>query len=109
MPLCGYSSQTRSRSSNVVVFESLPYHSRKLGSVRTPIPSQEYTDELVRQALDQARIVIWQRGTAWRELLGARGLSQAAVIRPRAVMSSHLSRGNLGDAEFERVAEAITG
>lgn len=94
---------------NVAVYESLPYHSRELGSVHTPIPSQRYTDTLVREALDQARIIIWQRGTAWRAVLGAAGPSRENVIRPRAVMSSYLSRRNLGEGNFERVIEAITG
>src|SRR4051812_2869711 len=55
---------------NVAVYESMPYHSRDLGAVRTRIPSQDYTDDLVRDALKEARIVIWQRATWWRDLLG---------------------------------------
>lgn len=92
---------------NLAVYESLPYHSRELGSVKTPIPSQAYTDNLARQALTEARIVIWQRGTHWRDLLGGGAQLHPAVIRPNALQNSSLSRGNLGEENFERAVEAI--
>ena len=94
---------------NVAVYESLPYHSRELGSVRTPIPSQSYTDDLARQAVTGARIVIWQRATRWRDQLSGEEQWDQAVIKPRSSQSSYLSRRNLGEEEFDRVVEAITG
>ncbi len=99
---------TEAVAHNVAVYESLPYHSRDLGAVRTPIPSQDYTDSLARTALQDARIVIWQRATWWRDRLGGEESWGEHVIRPRSRQSSYLSRGNLGAAAFDRIVETIS-
>ncbi len=92
-------------ATNLAIFESLPYHSEKLGKPRNSLPSQLYTNHLARQAIIGARLVIWQRGP-WSQLLGM-DLSQAA-IRPRSKQTSYLTPNNLGSDVFRKAVQELS-
>lgn len=94
-------------SQGVAIYESLPYHSAELKQPKLPIPSQSYTNELAKAALEQDQIVIWLRGP-WDKLLGPSRLKTAHVVRPRSPQVSHLSPGNLSQPVFDQMVQRLS-
>lgn len=92
----------------IFVAQALPYHATAVPPASVPMPSQGFTDHLVRRAvLAGATVVVVNGGRAWSRTLGDEAL--VGAIRPRGPQVSHLSPGNLGPEGFGAVVAALRG
>ena len=92
--------------SRLLVLELHGYHSRRF-SRRLTVPSQAYTRQLLRAAIDRdARIVVMRGRRLWEasvpELVEA-----AFVVQVRSVQNPVISETNLSHARFTDVVKAL--
>jgi hypothetical protein len=88
------------------VAQLLPYHAESWIDPRTTIPSQQFTFELVRQAI--AREALFVALIGWpRWLAAVPSLSRAEVIIVRNPRNPYCSPGNLGEGGFARVVDRL--
>jgi len=93
----------------VCAIEWFPYHSKRArlrGFRKNPLPSQEYSFSLLREALrDKTKTVVLMRAdTEWREQVA----SLRGVLRLKNPQRSYVSRGNIGTKQFRRLLRAIS-
>ena len=92
----------------LMVIQYFPYQSRKYRPLPEPLPSQEYTFGLVRQACEQRKLMVVMRGERrWRRAVPR--LPENGYLMARSPLSGHVSPGNLGAHGFRQVLERIAG
>jgi hypothetical protein len=89
--------------------EYFPYASEKFGHSHLRLPSQEYTFEILRNALRDKKVIVITRGlNVWigavPELKTHFGLTVFKTINPR---SASITEKNLGKSVFEKVLAAL--
>lgn len=86
------------------VVKWFPYHSKKSGVPRTLLlPSQQYSFDLVRQAIGR-KLIVGMRGKSRWEKVDAR---LADVPYLKKTQSPYISPNNCGNELFEKIVEAL--
>lgn len=84
------------------------YHSREWLGLPVTLPSQRYSFSLVEQAVSRGAVVVAMRGrSSWTVAVPALGEHTGLLPPPRSAQVSALSRKNLGDEPFKRLAAAL--
>jgi hypothetical protein len=92
--------------SRVAAAEWFPYVSRSLVEIPQLLPSQAFTFQVVRQALEHgAQPVIMTGGTQWRRSVPE--LTQHGLITLRNWQNPTITPGNMEPDEWERVVGAL--
>lgn len=95
-------------SSMTLSVEYFPYHSRRYRRFPEPLPSQEYSFGLVREAIGAEKlIVVVRRKPAWLEAVPE--LREVDYIEVRNPRSAYISPGNLRDQGFARIVDRLLG
>jgi hypothetical protein len=90
----------------LMIVQYFPYQSRDYPPLREPLPSQEYTFDLVRRASEQGKLMVVLRAERlW--LQAVPGLAERGYIIAHSPRSGHVSPGNLGEDGFRQVLERI--
>lgn len=88
---------------NMAVVEYFPYHSTEFRmKPNTTLPSQDYSFEIVRNAVARNATVLLMRGDKWW-LSTVPELAEADVIKPKSTRNAVLSENNLGEHNFARL------
>ncbi len=93
-------------ASRVCVVELVPYHSVNLRRPRRQIPSQEYSNHLVRRFIDRNRPIVWLRGRWQEEVPELREHSR--LYRTNTWRCAYLSPGNCA-AGYDAVLQELSG
>jgi hypothetical protein len=92
----------------LMIVQYFPYQSRDYPPLREPLPSQEYTFDLVRRACEQGKLVVVLRAEGpWLQAVPE--LAERGYIMAHSPRSGHVSPGNLGEDGFRQVLERIAG
>jgi hypothetical protein len=92
---------------NVSCVEYFPYHSRKFRHRRLKLPSQHYSFNLVRQAIDREAILVLLRGERiWFEAVPQLA-KYAYLFKLNSVQNATVSAKNCPDG-FKRIVEVLT-
>jgi hypothetical protein len=91
---------------SIATVEAAPYHSVNWKSPKTPIPTQEFTNDIVRNAIAKGALILRARHVkGWVKAVPE--LSQYAnVIYPSSAQCAYVSANNY-KGTFERIVEAI--
>lgn len=86
----------------IMCLEFFPYHSQTYRHLPCVLPSQEYTFDLVRQAIVQKKMIIFQRSKKfWLQAIPE--LADYPTFELNSYRAPYLSRKNLGETAFEEM------
>jgi hypothetical protein len=88
--------------------EFFPYHSEK--SFSPPhVPSQEFTFDIVRSVLSgSATVVVLRKAAEWKRMIPEILGNPRVIFRPERIRNAAVSRGTLGESNFQSVVRALT-
>jgi hypothetical protein len=92
----------------LMVLEFFGYHSHTWRSLPLPLPSQAFTFQLLREAMDKGNLIIVTRGLAQWVWNVPELYTYKRVIRLNSQRWVGLSPGNMPVGDFDRVVEAVT-
>lgn len=94
---------------SLLSIEYFPYHSISFGHGRLRLPSQTFTFDLLRRAIERSAMIIAARGyRIWLDAVPALA-SYPHLLRLRSPQRISISPGNLGAGPFESVVAAVEG
>jgi hypothetical protein len=95
-------------SRGTLSLEYFPYHSRRYRRFPELLPSQQYTFDLVREAIRASRlIVVVRQKRAWLEAVPE--LAETDYVEVKNPQSAYISPGNLRAEDFARLVTRLRG
>lgn len=92
-------------SQGIITVELAPYHSRNWRNPSKPLPTQEFTNSIVRNAVSKGSLIVGARGRKLWEAAVPELRNYPRIVRPRSQQSAHVSPGNYGDGFQKLVTE----
>ncbi len=94
-------------ANNLLAIEYFPYHSIKFAHARLRLPSQDFSFELLKSAIERGCEIIVARGfKLWVEAVPELAL-YSKVSRLNSAQNIALSSGNMGPDTFARIAATL--
>jgi hypothetical protein len=95
-------------SNRLLTCEMAPYHSKNWRQPTVKIPTQSYTEFLVKEAMERRAIILIHRGSKyWLEQIENLNKYPLA-FRPNSAQSPYVSKGNYSRA-FDSILNAVIG
>ena len=93
----------------LMVLEFFGYHSKSWQSLPVPLPSQAFTFQLLRQAMDRDRLIIVTRGWSIRVWSVPELYANKRIVHLNSQRWSGISPGNMPPDAFQRVVASLNG
>ena len=94
-------------TSQLLVVEWFPYHSRKFRDLPQLLPSQQFGFDVARRAMDRGAIIVAMRSFAKWKAAVPRLTDYPEYSELRNVQNPTLSRGNCAEGVFDRMVTAL--
>jgi len=93
-------------ANGLACIEQFPYHSRNFQPLKNTLPSQQYTFQLVRQAMQRSAVIVMMRAKRFW-LKAVPELAQYPFIETKSVRNATLSPNNLPAGVFDQIVARL--